>query len=83
MILFTTLTAEDRVLATHQTLTEARAFATFWNASDAPQPLLRPAHRIVSALRGTYDEKTRRLDSPIHARSDRFKTKKIVEVFSL
>lgn len=83
MILFTTLTTDNRALATHQTLAEARAFVASWNSSDAPQPLLRPAHRIVSAERGTYDEKTRRLDSPIYARSDRFKTKKIIEDFGL
>lgn len=83
MILFTTLTAQDRVLATHQTLAEARAFAAEWNASDAPQPLLRPARRVVSALRGTYDEKNRRIDSPIYARSDRFKTQKIIQDFGL
>lgn len=84
MILFNTLTADARVLSTHQTLDEARAFAAEWNGSDAPQPKLRPAARIVSSKRATYDAATRRLvGSAVYARSDRFNLAMAIEHFAL
>jgi hypothetical protein len=74
MILFHTLTADNRVLAIHQTLTEARAFANAWQDNTI---LNRVAARIVSAERGNG------VDNPIRARSDRFDMSKAVETFAL
>ncbi len=69
MTLYFTLTAADRVLAIHQSLSEARDFVSRWVRSDD-----RAAARIVSADRD---------DNPVYARSDRFKMKLVKDEISL
>ncbi len=71
MTLYFTLTAEDRVLAIHQTIAAARGFVAGWRDMSGAN---RTADRIVSALRES---------KCIYARSDRFKTKLAIEEFAL
>lgn len=71
MTLYFTLTAEDRVLAIHQTIDASRAFVAGWKDMSGAN---RTADRIVSALRES---------KCIYARSDRFKTKLAIEEFAL
>jgi hypothetical protein len=71
VILHLTPTAEDPVLAIHQSLADARSFASGWADRSGAN---RIADRIVSALR---DSKC------IYARTDRFKTKLAMEEFAL
>ena len=73
MTLYFTLTDEDRVLAIHQTLTEARTFAASWNRG-SKFTATRQAERVVTAER---DSKC------IYARSDRFKVKMATGEFTL
>lgn len=61
MTLYFTLTAKDRVLAIHQTLAEARAFAGTWRDMSTAN---RVADRIVAGLREAAN---------IRPRSDLFK----------
>lgn len=69
--LFFTLTADDRVFATHQTLDAARDFARNWVDLSGAN---RTPDRIVTAMRDS---------KPIYARSDRFKVARTIETFSL
>lgn len=71
MTLYFTLTAEDRVLAIHQSIAEARAFVAGWADRSGAN---RTASRIVSALRES---------KCIYARTDRFKTKLAIQEFAL
>lgn len=71
MTLYFTLTAEDRVLAIHQTLAEARQFVAGWKDLSGAN---RVASRIVSAIRES---------KCIYARSDRFKVKMATGEFAL
>lgn len=81
MILFHTLTADNSVLAIHQSEPEARGFVAGWRDLSGAN---RTPARIVTAERANYDAATRRLiNSPIYARSDRFKVKAIIQEFAL
>ncbi len=76
MILFYTLTANNRVLAIHTSEHEARDFAASWNAQSATGvwSASREAERIVSANRD---------DGAIRGRSDRFNVAKTITTFSI